>query len=707
MKQVQLLTLVFLALCSTAVVAQDTLRPRWSVHGGISINDHSADFRALPGVPNCCPLFENGSGTGPTFGVGYEFPVGPSLLLAFGLGYVDHSALLSAREPVSIVSGGELRGGVFDHTIDATFGSIGFEPTLAFRPIDGLFVRGGLRLGAILSPTYAQKEEIVEPAATGTFLDSLGNDSGLRTRNVSSGDIPDAASFLAQGTLGVEYELPIDPARTLLLTPGISYSLGLTDVVKGYSWKPNELRVTLAVKYSPLPSKPVMRDTIYRRDTTVVSIPRGGTPGLRLERRETRSEETENPAFVEETTTVEEHYLREIPKSGTVALAAVGLENGREQSVATLRIEEFLQTNAHPVLGYLFFDEGSAEIPDRYVRTTPTDAERFEPGSLFGEDALGVAHNVLNILGYNMRRYGDARLTITGCNSGNGVEAGNRALSHDRAEAVKRYLVDVWKIDPDRLSVVERDLPEVPSNTRTSDGSQENRRVEITSDVPEVTDAFIAHDTTRTATPPSLRFKPSVRSFPSVASWKLGIVQNGTLLKEFSGSGVPPATVDWDIASEQRSVPRFSDPLTATLDVVDGDGDRESATTTLATDLVTVRRKEASGARDYRIEQYNLVLFDVGRSTINDTHRRTIDLVRSRLESGSTVTVEGYSDRTGDDAANRRLALARARATADALGRSDASVVGIGEDRLLYPNDTPEGRFYCRTVRITVRTPIR
>jgi hypothetical protein len=32
---------------------------------------------------------------------------------------------------------------------------------------------------------------------------------------------------------------------------------------------------------------------------------------------------------------------------------------------------------------------------------------------------------------------------------------------------------------------------------------------------------------------------------------------------------------------------------------------------------------------------------------------------------------------------------------------------GMGERELIYNNELPEGRFYCRTVTITVETPIK
>jgi len=689
--------------------AQDSLRPRYGVYGGISVNTHTADFRALPGVPNCCPLFESGSGIGPLFGIRYEHPLASSLLLSIGVDYADGSARLSTREPVAIAAGTEAASGAFEHSIDATIRTLGIEPTVGVRLFNGLLLHAGLRLGAMLGPTYSQREEIVEPVGVGTFLDSLGNDSGLRTRNESGGDLPDASSVVFQGIAGVEYELPINASRTLMLAPSMSYALAFSDVVSSRSWKANALRVGITLKYSPVPSKEIMRDTVYRRDTTTRIVARDVPASVRLDNAEVDVQRAEEASFVMEHITIRESYIRESPKSSSVSssLTAVGVDNGREEPVATLRVEEFLRTNTHPLLGYIFFAEGSAEIPDRYRLLSANDANRFKPETLFGEDAIGISHSVLNILGYNLRRHPQARLTITGCNAGVGQEQGNRPLSRARAESVKQYLADVWGIAPERLSVLDRDLPAVPSNTRTPDGSEENRRVEIASDDPQVIDVFVASDTTRTVSPPVLRFKPRATSTEPIRAWSVAIRQRGTLLKEFSGRGAPPPTVDWEIASDRRNAPRFSEPLDVTLEVETSDGERSRSHATLPTDVITVRQKESEKAEDVRIDQYNLVLFNVGQSTITRAHERTIQLIRNRMKESSMVTVEGFTDRTGDDQANRRLALSRAQATAQALGRPDARVIGIGEDRLLYANDNPEGRFYCRTVQITVATPVK
>jgi outer membrane protein OmpA-like peptidoglycan-associated protein len=60
----------------------------------------------------------------------------------------------------------------------------------------------------------------------------------------------------------------------------------------------------------------------------------------------------------------------------------------------------------------------------------------------------------------------------------------------------------------------------------------------------------------------------------------------------------------------------------------------------------------------------------------------------------------------GNEKLNKRIATQRAMAVAKHLDIPDTQIIGIGQENLLYDNTLPEGRFYCRTVRITIETPI-
>lgn len=707
------LSLILLLLVHvTSVQAQDSLRMRYGLFGGYSFNMHTADFRALPGVPNCCPLFRNGTGGGLFGGIGYEVPLSSSILFSLRLSYQDQSATLKELEAVRVIANGVGQDGMFEHTVDATVATLGIEPGVRFRLFDNFFLDAGVRGAALSTATYTQKEEIVQPTSTATFLDSLGNDSHSRIRNQSTGDLPDKSSALFHAIGGLSYELSMNARHTMLLVPAVSYTFALNDVVKGLNWKPNSLRAELAVKYSPLKEPPmqVVYDTIYERDTVIKKDRSFTQTNLVLQGRSSQVRSINNGQVVTERTVWKESYVLQVPDPHdiTAHLTVAGLDdNNNEESIATLRIEEFLSTNAHPLLGYIFFDKNRSELAARYVSIPPSASASYKLQSLFSLDALGIHHNVLNIIGYRMKQYPNATLTLTGCNSNESEETGNKSLSEARANTIKEYLQSVWQINPSRLKTVIRDLPEKPSNPKSQDGQEENRRVEITSSVPEVLDVFLANDTIRTPNPPQLRFKLATTSSVGVQDWDLQVMQGSQLLKQYQGSGTAPTVIDWDLANNQSAIPHYSEPLQVVLRTHNTKGDLAVDSSTLPTQVLTVEQKKARKAGDVVIDRFNLVLFDFGKADITDAHRRIVNIVNKKIRPESSIDIDGYTDRSGSAAGNARLALSRAQATADALGRKDAKVRGIGEARLLYPNDTPEGRFYCRTVQITVHTPIK
>lgn len=704
---------LLLLLAASRTTAQDTdstagnLYPRYGLFGGAGYNMHSADFRALPGVPNCCPQFAGGTGIGPFGGALFESPIARQLLLSFRIGYRSFDAALAEREPVYLIINGTGSEEEIEHRVEGSIGGLTGDIALGVRLWRGLFVNVGPSFSLLLSSTYRQSEELITTSGSGTFLDANGNDSGERFRNGSEGDIPGGAATLLHGKLGLGYEIPAGGA--LLLVPEISYAYSFTDLADGLQWRPNVLSAGLAVKYSPPPRRPrpIVYDTLVYRDTTA-RLARLAAPRLQLQERTSREERIDGDTIVMRTT-VRERYLLENPEptiSG--AVTAFGVDaNGREEPVARVRVEEFLASTAHPLLSYIFFEEGENDIPGRYAALTREQAQSFRKESLFGAGTLEVNHSVLNIIGVRMAEYPDAVLTLTGCNSDEGKEKENTGLSLRRAEGVRDYLVNTWGVAPERLKIETRDLPAVPSNPRTDDGRQENRRVEIVSSNPAVTEVFQAFDTTRITNPPTLRLKTNATATAGVESWSLKISQGNMTLKTFSGRGAPPQYVDWDLASERAAIPRVGEPLDIVLEISDPDGRRDSPITAIPTDVITVRDKQRRGAQDYRIDRFSLVLFDYNSANMTAAHQRVITLVQAALKPTSELTIEGFTDRSGSEEGNRRLSTGRAESTARGLGREDATIIGVGESRLLYTNDLPEGRFLCRTVQITVRTPVK
>jgi outer membrane protein OmpA-like peptidoglycan-associated protein len=102
-----------------------------------------------------------------------------------------------------------------------------------------------------------------------------------------------------------------------------------------------------------------------------------------------------------------------------------------------------------------------------------------------------------------------------------------------------------------------------------------------------------------------------------------------------------------------------------------------------------------------------MILFDFDNAEISAGNAEILRFIASRIKPESAVTITGYTDSRGADEYLRTLSLRRANAAKAALGRSDATTLGFGKDAVIYDNDLPEGRFYCRTVVIEAKTPIR
>jgi outer membrane protein OmpA-like peptidoglycan-associated protein len=107
-----------------------------------------------------------------------------------------------------------------------------------------------------------------------------------------------------------------------------------------------------------------------------------------------------------------------------------------------------------------------------------------------------------------------------------------------------------------------------------------------------------------------------------------------------------------------------------------------------------------------QISRFALAFFDFDKATLSSQNLQIINAVKSRLQPESEAIIVGYTDRVGDAAYNKRLSTDRAKTVAEmlpGLSVSRKSTSGVGESVLLYDNDLPEGRFYCRMVEIMLR----
>lgn len=269
---------------------------------------------------------------------------------------------------------------------------------------------------------------------------------------------------------------------------------------------------------------------------------------------------------------------------------------------------------------------------------------------------------------------------------------------------MRNYLTRVWGIEQSRIAIRARNLPASPSNNATPEGQEENRRVEILSNVPEILRPVTIATVSVTSNPPLVELVPQVQSEAGIAQWQATIEQDGKPLRSLRGDSATLEPYRWNVA--EPPYPKLDRPIEVTYTVRDRTGQTLDKSLALDVQQLTVRQKRFEQRDDKRIDRLSLIVFDFNKAELTPIHRQLLGEIKSRIEPRSKVVIAGYADRSGDPDYNRELARRRCIEVQRALGLADATILPKGSDELLYDNSTPEGRSYCRTVQITIETPI-
>ncbi|MFM8177604.1 MAG: OmpA family protein, partial [Candidatus Kapaibacterium sp.] len=360
----------------------------------------------------------------------------------------------------------------------------------------------------------------------------------------------------------------------------------------------------------------------------------------------------------------------------------------------------------YSLLPQVFFAEGEARLERTRMATIDKSRTSGFSESTLPKNTLDVYHELLNIVGQRMTADSSSSITLVGCNSNTGAERGNTELSRARAESVKAYLTSVWDVDPARISVKEQNLPSSPSNNASQEGQAENRRVEIIPSDSRLLSAVSIKNATVRAAPDIVEIVPSVTSEAGLASWTGTIVQEGRELRRFGGTSAPePYT--WNITGDP--MPRLEKPVSVSLEVKDQTGLRKSAATSIEVSQLSIRQKRFEQRDDKRVDRFSLIVFDFNKADLSTENKRILSEVKARIQPNSTVTIAGYADRTGDPEYNKDLARKRCAEVEKAISgfSGPTTILPVGSDTLLYDNETPEGRSYCRTVQIVIETPTK
>lgn len=709
---------------------------RFGLFGAANQNWHNANFIELPGYPKLdfswyedskkiirpdTAYFGSTTNLLPTFGLTLESLFSPLIGISARLSYALHNVTLQGNERVYLYDstiGRSFYHGDVEHSIKTPLSSIAIEPTIIITPLTGsrtLKIYAGGRVGFIASAAFTQIQ-----TARGDFLFS----NGTSTFNPMAGALPNVNPLSLSALAGIGYEIPIEGLTLaggmgrLSVQPEVFGMWGLNPVVQGLEWNLHQLRAGISVFYRQ--DEMIQRFEERRQvDTIIVYQKRIRNPfmvGISKFTRDTvmTVEDGKRVRTISETLRRVDTAFSTPPPRMDVDVTAVGVtEKGEEKKLVQLRLEEFVVQRYVPLLNYVFFDDQSSTLHERYVRISSDNTALFDVDKLYQKGTLDIYRNMLNIIGKRLRQFPDAVITITGCNTGVGAEDGNTALSAARAEAVRRYLLDAWNIAGNRIIMKARNLSEQASLPKTEpDKIEENRRVEITSSVREVLDPILLSDTMRVSNPPTIRFTPTVKTEKRMVEWSLLAFSEGQDVKQFSSEaasasdpktvlGEPqenglPSRIDWTPPKQGDGSLKLSGALEFTLSARDEGGKSGFAHGFLPVEKIILP--------DKKIEQFSLVLFGFNKSEISEQNQRIIGFINSIIRPNSKITIAGYTDRTGDNAYNRTLSRQRASELARLIDQPLSKAQGFGEDTLIYDNSTPEGRFYCRTVNVSVET---
>lgn len=188
----------------------------------------------------------------------------------------------------------------------------------------------------------------------------------------------------------------------------------------------------------------------------------------------------------------------------------------RYRNFKGLVIEEIQVKEIYPLLTYVFFDSGSAEIPNRYKLFRSPDQTRGFTDTTIPGGTLQKYYHLLNIIGFRMKEYPNTKITLGGYNS-TGPRAPdqpgeNPEVSQKRRDVVYKYLTEIWQIDPSRIELLDIKRPNdgfPPERSNPTDplGLVENRRAEIRSEDWEIMRPIFVKEIRRFHSPDAMTFQ--------------------------------------------------------------------------------------------------------------------------------------------------------------------------------------------------------
>ncbi|MBI3258164.1 MAG: OmpA family protein, partial [Ignavibacteriae bacterium] len=188
-------------------------------------------------------------------------------------------------------------------------------------------------------------------------------------------------------------------------------------------------------------------------------------------------------------------------------------------------------------------------------------------------------------------------------------------------------------------------------------------------------------------------------------SWKLELLQNKVLIREYKGTDEVPSPLDWEINAEKSVKKLTENPIEYRFSVKDLDNQTQEVSGIIRFSEKKQQRENIQA--EQLNEHFSLMCFDYDEVKLTKANSSQITLIRNLIPSDATITIIGSTDAIGKEDYNLELSLRRAKAIAKALKTPKAKIIGAGKDDKTFPNNLPEGRIYSRRVDIKVEKSVK
>jgi outer membrane protein OmpA-like peptidoglycan-associated protein len=690
---------IVLFFAAASCVANGTLfaqdrEPSFFIGGAFTSNKASASIDAYDGSTPC-GVFQNGNGGAPSMFGGMTFPLTGKFSIDTKLEY-DNLSTSFDIPATSIVKNTPLAYDLFNNSYDtiqrnrlydASLGMVGATALVSYAIFPRLHISAGPFVGVLIQHSYNETEQLVSPG------NAVYASTESTTRTISSTTISGANLLQGGMEFGASYELPFEPH--LALRPSFGATIPFTPITSHLYVYSIGGSISLVYHFAEPPEPVPAIVNNFEKPPVPIETPPLATPAA--------------SASV-------------VPKRAmlSVSVKALGVqEDGREVSEPVVSIERTHVTEVYPMLHYVFFEDGSSDIPSRYNLSTAAARASFDEKALFTANALDIHHHVLDILGRRLAENPEASITLVGTRSEHSPQdsALARSVALARARSVQDYLATVWGISRERMRLRERALPEAASDDHNAFGQAENRRVEIIPSSTDITAPLWTEHIERVATPPRIDFEPEITANAGIRTATITVLQHGRILRQIDAL-TDNAASEYLWTIDERSMPDDApgtgDSLRYIFTVVDSMGDTASANGVILVKKETrdTTMHASDTSQDKQVERYSLILFDYSSSQLD---KKESDLIlremAASIQGQARVTLTGHTDKTGDDAFNDRLARDRVTRAAKMLEaeltqlrktHAPLAIESRGSRDNLFDNSIPEGRVLSRTVRATI-----